>query len=107
MLRLNLMILLASLMLGACMHPPLIVGRPGAAVDPAEVGIFYARRPTCRYETLAELSASGYFSLRSMFDNLQRDAAALGADAVYVVHTQQTEMKEFLGSAKAIRCLSA
>ncbi len=107
MLRLKTMLLLSSLLLAACMQPPLIVGTSGAAVDPEQVAVFYARRPACRFETVAELSASGYFSLRSMFDNLRRDAAALGADAIYVVHTQQTEMKEFLGAAKAIRCLTA
>ena len=99
--------LLACLMLVACAQPPLITGRPGAAVDSSEVAIYYAQRPVCRFETVAELSASGYFSLQSMFSSMRRDAAVLGADAVYVVHTQQTEMKEFLGSAKAIRCLSA
>ncbi|MDJ0776239.1 MAG: hypothetical protein QNJ85_00150 [Gammaproteobacteria bacterium] len=107
MLRPMITLLISSLVLAACVQPPVVIGRPGNALDPNEVSIFYTQRPTCRFETVAELSASGYLSLQSMFSNLRRDAAALGADGVFVVYTQQTEMKEFLGTAKAIRCLSA
>ena len=107
MIRPTIVLLISSLVLAACMQPPVVIGRPGTALDPAEVAIFYTQRPNCRFETVAELSASGYWSLQSMFSNLRREAAALGADGVFVVYTQQTEMKEFLGTAKAIRCLSA
>lgn len=94
------------LLLTGCAQPPLVTGRPSAALSPDSVEIFYARRPVCRYEVVAELSASGYVSLASMFARMRRDAATLGANALYVVHTQQTAMKEFLGSARAIRCLA-
>ena len=94
------------LALVGCAQTPLVTGRPSAALSPDAVEIFYPRRPACRYEVVAELSASGYVSLASMFARMRRDAATLGADGLYVVHTQQTSMKEFLGSARAIRCLA-
>ena len=96
--------LIVVLALAGCAQPPLVTGRPSAAVNPDAVEIFYTRRPTCRFEVVAELSASGYVSLASMFARMRRDAATIGANGLYVVHTQQTAMKEFLGSARAIRC---
>lgn len=105
-MRSNIYPLMLSLILAGCAQPALVTGRISAALNPDSVAIYYARQPACRFEIVAELSASGYVSLASMFDRMRRDAAGLGANALHVVHTQQTEMKEFLGSARAIRCLA-
>jgi hypothetical protein len=37
---------------------------------------------------------------------MQKQAAMVGANGLYVLHTQQLDVKEYLGTAKAIRCLS-
>ena len=105
-MRTHVYCLMIALILAGCAQPALVTGRTAAALNPDSVEIYYARQPACRFEIVAELSASGYVSLASMFARMRRDAAALGANALYVVHTQQTEMKEFLGSARAIRCLA-
>ena len=57
-------------------------------------------------ETIAWMQAEGgYISLNSMLEKMRDQAAELGASGLYVLQTQRSEMKEFGGSAKAIRCL--
>ena len=46
----------------------------------------------------------GYYSLSALFTKMQLEAAAVGASAIYVTHTKRLAFKEFIGSAKAIRC---
>ncbi len=48
----------------------------------------------------------GYLSLQSMVAKMRQQAAEVGASGVYVLETQQSSMKDFRGSAKAIRCLA-
>lgn len=100
----NLLIGLA--LLNACAHQPLMVARPGDAIESDRVSIYYPDRPSCDYETVAYIQVTGgYFSLESMFRKMRQQAAAIGADGVYVMHTQQLDIKEYLATAKAIRCL--
>ena len=69
--------------------------------------IYYTERPRCPFETVAHIRATGgYFSLESMLRNMYREAAQLGASGLYVLETRQLENREYLGTAKAIRCLS-
>ena len=97
------------LLLGAgCAAPPLVVGPPRAPLASDDVVVYFVDRPRCHFETLAHLRVEGgYLSLQSMVDKLRRQAAALGASGVYVLETQQSSMKDFRGSAKAIRCLAS
>ena len=99
-------LLLSSLLLSACAEPSLVVGQPGPALSSAEVSIYYIDRPRCDFETVAYIRARGlYFSLQTMFRDMRLKAAQLGADGLYVLQTQQLDTREFLGTAKAIRCL--
>jgi len=93
-------------LLGACMQPPLVIGQTRASIAPEDVVIYYAEKPKCNFETIARLQASGgYYSLDSMLRAMRNDAAMLGASGLYVLQTQQLAIKEYLGTAKAIRCL--
>lgn len=101
-----LILVLSCLGLGGCAQPALVVGQTSAIIDSGDVVIYYAERPRCNFETIAHLRAiGGYYSLDSMFRNMRRQAAELGATGLYVLHTQQLALKEYLGTAKAIRCL--
>lgn len=96
-----------SLALAACADPALVVGTPGPAVAREEVVVYYIDRPRCDFETIAHLRvAGGYLSLQSMIDKMRQRAADLGASGVYVLEAQQSSMKDYRGSAKAIRCLA-
>jgi len=98
--------LLSSLLLSGCVEPAMVVGNPSAAVENEAVNIYYLDRPDCNFETIAHINVTGgYFSLQTMFRNMRREAAQVGADGLYVLHTQQLPTREFLGTAKAIRCL--
>lgn len=101
-----LIMLLSSLLLSGCAEPPLVIGHPVASTDSQQVRIYYIERPSCNFETLAHIRVTGgYFTLGSMLAKMQKQAAGVGADGLYVLHTQQLAVKEYLGTAKAIRCL--
>ena len=98
---------LLTLTLAACAEPALVVGAPGPRLASEEVVVYYIDRPRCNFETVAHLRVTGgYLSLQSMLDEMRRQAAAVGAGGIFVLETQQSSMKDFRGSAKAIRCLA-
>ena len=95
------------MLIAACATPPLVVGPPRAPLADDDVVVYFIDRPRCNFETLAHLRVEGgYLSLQSMVDKMRAQAADLGASGVYVLETQQSSMKDFRGSAKAIRCLA-
>ncbi len=98
---------LASLTL-ACSAPALIVGQPGEKTASENVQVFFIERPQCNFDTIALISIEGgYYSLAMMVNAMRRQAAEVGASGLYVLHAEQLELKEYFGSAKAIRCLSS
>jgi len=100
-------LLLSSLLSLGCAEPPLVIGQPAASTSKDNVVIYYIDRPRCNFETLAHIRVTGgYFTLESMLGKMQKQAAMVGANGLYVLHTQQLDVKEYLGTAKAIRCLS-
>ncbi len=101
-------LLLIAALLAACAEPPLLVAPPGPALAAGEVTGYYPDRPRCDFVTVAHIRVDGgYYSLDSMFRKMRQQAAEVGADGLYVLHTQQMAIKEYQGTAKAIRCLSA
>ena len=97
-----------SLLLAGCAESSLVVAKPGASLPGGEVSVYYIDRPRCNFETIAHIRVTGgYFSLESMVSKMRRQAAEAGASGLYVLQTQRLETKEFLGTAKAIRCLPA
>ncbi len=95
-----------SLFLSGCAEPVMIVGQPAAAVASEAVDIYYIERPNCNFETIAHIKVTGgYFSLQAMLSSMRQEAAQVGADGLYVLQSQQLLNREFLGTAKAIRCL--
>lgn len=101
-------LMLCIVWLSGCASPALVVGQTAPALDAEEVDIYYVDRPRCNFETIAYLrSTGGYISLASMFRKMRSEAGKLGASGVYVLETRQLETREFLGTAKAIRCLPA
>ena len=101
-------LIVGSFLLSGCLQPPLVVGQPRAAIAPDDVVVYYIDRPACAFETVAWLQVEGgYFSLQSMLTKMRSEAANLGASGLYVLQTQRSDMKEFSGSARAIRCRTA
>ena len=99
------LILFVSCLLGGCVTSTLVVGEPGDAVAEEEVVVYFIDRPTCNFETIAHIQASGgYTSLQSLLQKMRSEAAELGASGIYLLHTEQSAMREFGGTAKAIRC---
>ncbi len=99
-------ILLSSYSLFACVESNLVVGQPGASIRSEEVIVYFIDRPPCNFETIAHISMNGgYYSLESMVRGMRQQAASVGATGLYVLQTQQLAIKEYLGTAKAIRCL--
>ena len=95
-------------LLSGCAQPPLLVGQPSAAIPAEQVVVYFPDRPSCDYETVAHIQIhGGHLSLESMFQKMRQQAAEIGADGLYVFYTQRMEIREYLGNAKAIRCLPA
>ena len=95
------------LLLTACVKTPVVVGEVSPPIDSDSVQIFYPERPGCNFETIAHLRIEGgVYSLSSLFKVMRTQAAEIGATGVYVLFAQELDIKEYVGSAKAIRCLS-
>ena len=102
-----LLLLFASHWLTACVYTA-VVSQPGPAINSEEVTVYFIERPSCDFETIAHIKVTGgYFTLKSMVGGMRQRAAMVGADGLYVLQTQQLAIKEYLGTAKAIRCLPA
>ena len=70
-----------------------------------EVDVFFTRRPSCNFDTIAYLQSSGgFYSLDAAFLSLRKKAAQYGAAAIYITHTERIDIGEYLVSAQAIRC---
>lgn len=101
-------LLFSNYALSGCVESTLVVGQPGSAVKSEEVVVYYIDRPSCNFETIAHINVSGgYYSLDSIVEGMRQQAASVGANGLYVLQTQQLTIKEYLGTAKAIRCLPA
>lgn len=101
-------LLALSLLLTGCVESSVIMAKPGTSAPGDEVSVYYIERPHCNFETVAHIRVTGgYFSLAGMLRNMRQEAAEAGASGLYVLQTQQLETKEYLGTAKAIRCLPA
>ena len=106
--RLILLVLSCLAVLGGCAESTLLVGQPGAAIAGEDVVVYYVDRPRCNFETIAHIQVNGNdYSLESMLNFMRSKAGELGASGLYVLQTQQLDIKDYLGTAKAIRCLPA
>ena len=96
-----------SLFLGACAESTLVTGQPRNSIEVEDVVVYYFERPRCNFETIAHIEINGgYFSLTTMLAEMRQQAAEVGASGLYLLHTQQLDVTEYLGLAKANRCLS-
>lgn len=96
---------LATLTAG-CVNPVVLVGERGEAIDHESVKVFYTQRPACDFETIGYLRVEGgYYSLAALLDRMRQQAADIGAEGVYVLETRRLDIFEYIGTAKAIRCL--
>ena len=99
--------LFSSRTLAGCITSTL-VGESGPALNSDDVVVYYIDRPACNFETVAYISAKGgFYTLNSMLRRMRQEAASAGANGLYVLQTQQSTIKEYLATAKAIRCLPA
>ncbi|MFT5505978.1 MAG: hypothetical protein ACI822_001438 [Gammaproteobacteria bacterium] len=106
-IRRAIFITLASLLVASCASDPLIVGAIGKAQRSEDITVYFVTRPDCNFQTIAWIQIEGgYFSPGSMINEMREQAAEIGAGGLYVLHTAQSELKDYSGTAKAIRCLS-
>ena len=92
-------------LLNGCARPIVLTGSETEAIHPDEVRLFFTQRPDCSYEKVGFLRVSGgYYSRSSLFRAMQREAAKVGADGVYVQEVRQLDILEYIGTATAIRC---
>ena len=97
--------ILTTTLTASCASGPLIVGPLGATQKLEDITVYFVSRPQCNFQTIAWIQIEGgYFSQNSMINEMREQAAEAGAGGLYVLHTAQSEMKDYSGTAKAIRC---
>lgn len=104
---LALLLLLGAFQLHGCAST-LLVGEAKPRVASDAVRVYFIDRPRCNFETIAHIQVTGgYLSLPAMLTKMRNEAAGVGASGLHVLQIQQSEIREFGGMAKAIRCLPA
>ncbi len=99
--------LVTSGLLAGCASEPFVTGRVGEPVSAESVVIYYINKPDCDYETIAYLVMERpLYSRQALADALRNQAAELGASAVYIEQTQRLPGREYVGTARAIRCIT-
>jgi hypothetical protein len=94
--------------LTACAKPIVMVASASEALDPTEVKLYYTQSPKCEFETVGYLEVNGgYYSRSSLFTKMREQAAEIGADGVFVIEARRLDILEYVGTARAIRCLNA
>ncbi len=104
----RLFVIIASIsLIVACAPPMVLTGVKTESIHPDKVRLYFTQRPECDYDKVGYLRINGgYYSQSSLFRAMQRQAAMVGADGVYVQETHQLDILEFVGTATAIRCSS-
>jgi|GEM_PF-607172 len=99
--------LLLPVLAGCAGNSVISTGNAGPEVEPDQVRLSFSQREPCTYEVIAHIEITGgYFSRESILQAFRRKAAPFGADAVQVHYLQKRDVSEFLGQARAIRCVA-
>jgi hypothetical protein len=96
-----------ALLLVGCGQQSTLVLREAAPVDDTEQFVTYLNRvPACDFEVIAHLhSKGGFTSADGLVEDFRRQAKALGANALSVEYIQRTDVNQYIGNARALRCL--
>ena len=101
------LIVLMMPLLSACAGTSVMqTAQPGPAVEPEQVRVSFAMREPCDFEVIGQIEIAGwYFRRESIVEAFREKAAGLGAHAVQIHYLQKRDISEFIGQARAIRCL--
>lgn len=78
----------------------------GLEIEEDSVRVYYIDFPKCDYSVMGHIQVNGgVYTLDGLFDDFRSQAAEVGADGVVVINAQRMDIKQYYGSAKAIRCL--
>jgi hypothetical protein len=102
-----LLFLLLPVMAACAGNSMIRTGKAGEEVEPDQVRLSFSQREPCAYEVIAHIEITGgYFSRESILQAFRSKAARVGADSVQVHYLQKRDVSEFLGQARAIRCVA-
>jgi hypothetical protein len=99
--------LLSLPLISACVGNSVITtGTLGDEIDAEDVRVYFAYEAACEHEVIGIIEVNGlHFSRESITDRFRAKAAMLGANAVHINYLQKRDVGEFLGQARAIRCV--
>lgn len=84
----------------------IVVGQTSDELNANEVNVYFNEKPDCDIEVVAWLQIPGdYYDRANLIASLRQQAAQLGAPALEITYLQKIAASEYLGSARAIRCL--
>ena len=97
----------AAAMLSACAGDSQILTGPELeSVEVEQVRLVFGYPVQCDYDALAIFEISGgYFSRESIVEEFRELGADVGADVVQIQYLQKRNVGEFLGQARALRCI--
>ncbi len=103
-----LLVLVLIVLLQACAEQPraiLVTGEVLPEIKPNQVRLYYTDWPSCNFDTVGYINEDLAFSRHELMHRFKLHAAHVGAPAVMVISIQNLDGMEYLGTAKAIRCL--
>lgn len=95
-------------MLLACAEQPreiFVTGEVRPEIKPEQVRLYYTDRPSCNFDTVGYINETLAYSRHEILYRFKQHAALVGAQAVIVISIQNLDGLEYLGTAKAIRCV--
>jgi hypothetical protein len=100
-------LLLVTLTLSACGHQSALILQEAESIeDESRFRLFINRVPDCDFGTIAHLHSRGdYSSGDDLIEDFREEALELGANALSVEFIQRTDLNQYIGNARALRCM--
>ncbi len=91
----------------ACASDSAIISGPVyPPLQRSEVAVYLNQPPGCEFAVIAHPQAKGgYLKRDSLITGFRQQAADLGANAVEIIDIQLIGSSEYMGSARALRCI--
>ena len=94
-------------LVSACVSDSMIISGPVyPPLERSEVVVYLGQAPGCEFAVVAHLQAQGgYLKRDSLITGFRQQAADVGANALQIIDIQRIGTSEYVGSARALRCI--
>ena len=105
-MRTALLLIIVWLVSACASHSVIISGPLYPPLQRSDVVVYLGQAPGCEFEVIAHLEVQGgYLKRDSLITGFRQQAADLGANVVEIIDIQRIGSSEYMGSARALRCI--